>query len=686
MHKKEIQNRIINGTLTNTSLYPWMCSLNIYIDPYNYLCGGCYIGNRIILTAAHCTYSSSGSPITAGNYTVTFRTDSTSPISYNVSSVIRHPNYSPNDFHDDIALLILTSVPNNITPIKIINQDICEQRNTMTPEEECISIGFGTTENNNLSYPNLRKATLKVVGQDDSRFIFDFTTVTNDMLGAIDDTTSDGDPTQDSCQGDSGSPLFVDIAEPFVIGVVSFGEGCNTGVAGGYSRVSHLKSTFDAYKANPTNPVAPPGGLWPAAPDPRDFETAEICEVYLTPCDTLWPPARDPSRSVNSGFNAFDEYKLEIIPSVSGKIIALMSTLVHVGENGKAVYPGPDIKPSSNNTPLNVSLSHILGGYRCAVANEPQRLGTASFNCVSSTANVPYTVQAKTLSDTNTGSMAFTNLITFNLLNTVCKSFRPSPYRSILSGYNAISDFSLTITPPSNGKIIALMCALVQVNSSGKALYVGPDIKPSSNNTSLNSLYITGGYRCAIATQPSWVGTASFNCVSCTANVPYTVQAKTLSDTTAGKIAWGNLIAFFIPSTTPVECKLFKPSPYRPVLQGFNAVSDFSLNITVSEPGRIIVLMNALVQVGEDDKALFIGSDIQPSPSNIPRCLSNIPLHLTGGYRCKKALEPVWFGTASFNCKEVIAGTYTIQVKTWSDTTTGKIAWGNLITFFISDS
>jgi secreted trypsin-like serine protease len=258
IQQRIVEERVINGIdVNNIYKYPWMCT--VLFD--GFLCGGSYIGGNVVLTAAHCTFNNN-QEAPAANFGVHLLVETlssfTAGASYAVNEVIRHPNFRTDSFDYDVALLILDGNPfidYNISPINIIDQNICKQRNAMIPGSQCILIGFGRFNATGEISSELKEATLKVSSQQELSDTYNLT-ITDGMIGAVDSSNTDGDPTQNSCFGDSGGPLFVKIdGEFYQIGIVNFVAVVSStdrtciNVPGGYAGVSHLKSTFDAYIA-----------------------------------------------------------------------------------------------------------------------------------------------------------------------------------------------------------------------------------------------------------------------------------------------------------------------------------------------------------------------------------------------------------------------------------------------------
>lgn len=276
----QIEPRIIDGDRVDPGNYDFFTALLVAYDwntgqtsyepprgnrfSWNAFCGGAYIGDGLIVTAAHCVDSlpSTGNLyVLVGNYTDrgmqyefcadenvsvyrcegsdseettvssdfhftgwTIYTGSDDPIPVPVENIKVHPFYSENAFDNDIAVLTLPDSVNGVSitwPANSIALPSSDQFSTLaatgTPNNVRV-MGHG----NVLSDESAFKASADLLQVD--------LTAANDMTCSsffrsnYDSSTMicAGDPGQDSCQGDSGGPL-IDPASNTLLGVVSFG-------------------------------------------------------------------------------------------------------------------------------------------------------------------------------------------------------------------------------------------------------------------------------------------------------------------------------------------------------------------------------------------------------------------------------------------------------------------------------
>jgi trypsin len=247
-------NRIVNGSPSSTQELPFMAGLMIAIqgdgdnDP-DALCGGSLIAARWVLTAAHCLAES---PVDlAHSYAVLGATNldtSTDAQHYGFAEGFVPDDYSPSAGNFDVGLIKL------VRPAPEAQLRLLRNRDTARYPAGATSFtaGWGYTEDpqdgGQLSTGQLRKVDLLITADSDCDQAF----TDAGQGGTLDFNTEICAiaPNKDSCNGDSGGPLFVDDGTglPALVGAVSFGIGngsilrgnrsCNEGPPGVYSKVA----------------------------------------------------------------------------------------------------------------------------------------------------------------------------------------------------------------------------------------------------------------------------------------------------------------------------------------------------------------------------------------------------------------------------------------------------------------
>ncbi|MCS0350248.1 serine protease [Vibrio ordalii] len=242
-----ISTRIINGTPADAGNFPFMVALH-YSTLQSSFCGGSYLGDKYVLTAAHCVTGKN--PLNAEDIEVTvgaydLRTNAGRRVK--VKQIYYHEAYDDethadyNERFNDIAILELeTSLP--IQAVTRPNTGALDALGAGTVLE---TIGFGTTSYNQLlnksSNPSqvLRKAEISLMDTATCQALggSNYPRIRNDAFCAT-------SYPQDTCQGDSGGPVFINDGGNFIqYGVVSWGRGCGLqDAAGVYAKVDHFNN------------------------------------------------------------------------------------------------------------------------------------------------------------------------------------------------------------------------------------------------------------------------------------------------------------------------------------------------------------------------------------------------------------------------------------------------------------
>lgn len=202
--------RIINGTACgslSSSPVVRVIVLDSSGDPIG-LCSGTMITPNDVLTAAHCII-----PGTAGAAVVYGESESSNAA--RVSRIVRHPEYRPVSrvgetfaAFNDIAIFSLDQNL-NLPTLPLLSSSFVESG------EEISIFGYGTDENGNLEFRELKSGEMLVSDVTDNHI----STVFN----------GDGSNT---CQGDSGGPAVSNkTGAPAIAGVTSTGtnQGCGEG-------------------------------------------------------------------------------------------------------------------------------------------------------------------------------------------------------------------------------------------------------------------------------------------------------------------------------------------------------------------------------------------------------------------------------------------------------------------------
>jgi len=227
--------KIVGGQETEENEYPWQ--VGIATPDYTPFCGGSIIGEKEILTAAHCTAGKTPGDleVLVGSHNIM---DGSSGTRVTVCAINDHPNYDADTVENDYSVLTLCmslSFTKNVSPVCLPNSG----DGVMFEGKDHVVTGWGATSSGGSGSFLLKETTVKTMTNNEC------CTGTNQYgCGQITDVMMcAANPGTDSCQGDSGGPLvyYQGNANYVQTGVVSFGTGCaDPRYPGVYARVSKV--------------------------------------------------------------------------------------------------------------------------------------------------------------------------------------------------------------------------------------------------------------------------------------------------------------------------------------------------------------------------------------------------------------------------------------------------------------
>lgn len=226
----QAQQNIIGGQNTTIADNPWQISMRATNNHHiigirnEHICGGAILTSEWIITAAHCVTNFTTNEIMGVNEItisagITLRNDAISGQYKNVAQIIRHPNYNPVTYENDVALIKLTTPLNFTTTVAPI-QFIDHASQTAVGIEGRVT-GWGNTLVGTASTPANQLQTLEI--PIISRMLANnlntgSVNVSNKMIPLYEYGNG-------VSRGDSGGPLSIVMdGIRYLIGVSSWGE------------------------------------------------------------------------------------------------------------------------------------------------------------------------------------------------------------------------------------------------------------------------------------------------------------------------------------------------------------------------------------------------------------------------------------------------------------------------------
>lgn len=219
----------------------------------NLTCGATFLGDKWVLTAAHCVDSVGAQffKVNVGEYDL--RDGVANAI--DIRRIYSHPNYVDQEFSNDVALLELTR---SVDAPVIALADEATTVQLAVENTFVTSIGWGgrtgyaPNEGPTGNFPDiLQEVDIQLLTNNQCRQIFadsrgipaSRTGVSDVMICAAVDMGG-----RSACQGDSGGPLFAETNQGRLqVGITSWGIGCAAqGYPGVYARVGALRGWIDA--------------------------------------------------------------------------------------------------------------------------------------------------------------------------------------------------------------------------------------------------------------------------------------------------------------------------------------------------------------------------------------------------------------------------------------------------------
>ena len=226
---REVTPEVVNGEPGVAGQFPFLA----YVVVSGYACGGSFVSETKVVTAAHCFYDDKGNrlyDVTVGPALGTAKPSRSSRI--DASSVEIHEDYRRDREDHDIAIVTLSRPVAGVATASIPTRS---QWTSLTEGGDSVqTAGWGRTSSGGSLASQFRTANLTVVPDDKCATYSSTYTIGTvlyrgigsrfhpDTMLCAGGATSTGLPV-DACQGDSGGPL---VAGSTLVGIVSWGDGC----------------------------------------------------------------------------------------------------------------------------------------------------------------------------------------------------------------------------------------------------------------------------------------------------------------------------------------------------------------------------------------------------------------------------------------------------------------------------
>ena len=253
-------NKIINGTRVSIRAFSFIVSVVSLLRSGHdsVYCGGQYIGNKTVVTAAHCVQNSNARDICVWFGLSQLQEGMTwcpqgGSGGNRVSKSILHPSWDGKTMSNDVALLFLDEEPYvESTAVTLPESLYYDKEGT-----HLFILGYGKTDPDAFFQPPLHTFVLRLgervvvlppqkfgrllvnesvmLVAGDPRLLTDTSATTDGATDGVHGYT-------DTCQGDSGGPLFSfneNTNKSVLVGITSWGISCGyLGLPGVYTRVS----------------------------------------------------------------------------------------------------------------------------------------------------------------------------------------------------------------------------------------------------------------------------------------------------------------------------------------------------------------------------------------------------------------------------------------------------------------
>lgn len=242
-------DKIVGGSKMSIKSAPYQCSLQSasrWTGSSTHYCGGTIIGDKYILTAAHCVkgFRASGVRVVCG--TDDLKATGLAAVR-EVEKLIAHEKYNQDTIEYDVAIVVLKK-PLDLTGRSTPTAAACLPSSKHDCTGPYTVSGYGRLSESGSQPPSLMGVEVLHISNNDCSKSYPGKIYDSMLCAGYEEGK------KDACQGDSGGPL-VEMRNDltFVCGVVSWGIGCaRANKPGVYTRVSYVADWIqDTMEKNP---------------------------------------------------------------------------------------------------------------------------------------------------------------------------------------------------------------------------------------------------------------------------------------------------------------------------------------------------------------------------------------------------------------------------------------------------
>ena len=244
----DVSARIINGKEATQGNWPFMAALvSRNVNAYDgQFCGASFIGERYVLTAAHCVEGNGREDLDVVIGVSNLSASQAAQHRYAVENIYVHQYYNSVATGNDIAIIELVDQPSE----SVVNLVDGYVRGNLNDGQMLTVMGWGDQDASDgyASKSELYQVNVPLVNQYECNSVphSGYAFIGSDAFCA---GYSDGG--YDSCQGDSGGPIVVSTNGTYEqLGIVSWGKGCaQSNAYGVYTNISYFDDWINEQKA-----------------------------------------------------------------------------------------------------------------------------------------------------------------------------------------------------------------------------------------------------------------------------------------------------------------------------------------------------------------------------------------------------------------------------------------------------